>query len=415
MTTRKDRDKKAAKRVSMAEWAKKQGQSGEGSCIRPPDGVGFTSTNKLSLGVVKLDFLPYKVGKNNPNADEGMEHFEREYQNHWVPTPNGNRSFACRKACFGKRCAVCDWLVKNGGSADPELVQGLRPKRRHLWLVNAKPGDVKNPDIKILETNHQNRGTGFAELMADAVATLDEGTEPFALENGYTAVLRVVEQTMGQGRGKYNGVTRIDLKPHSYDYPADLLDELPCLDDCIVDPGYDEVMALLEPGAAEDDDETSRGKAANDDNDQDDDDDQEEAPRAKAGKNGHRQKTAKELGLAVGDYVDHDEFGECKITRITADGTALILEDEDGDLHKAISPESVAKVETADGGKGGKPVARSGGKKPSRRDDPEDDDDEDEDEDDDQDDQDDQDDDTDDDEDEEENEEDEKPARGKRR
>lgn len=395
MATRKDREREKARRTSARDWAGKQDQSGGSTCVKLPEGVEFY---KLEVGTHKLDFLPFITGKNNPRADEGMEHFERTYEAHRIATPDGHRLYACRKSCFGKRCAVCDWLVKNGGTADQELVKDMRAKTRHLWLVNAKPGETKKPVVKVLDTGHFNRGMGFGELMVDAINSLDEGVDPFVLENGYTATLTVKEQVMP--RGKYNAVTRIDLRPHSYDYPSDLLDKLPCLDDMLVDVGYDDLRKLLDPESAQDDDRNGdddhdapvshRKPAAKDDDDDDDDNTPAQRKGGKAKPDDDdddtpaKGKTAKELGLKVGDYVDHPEHGECKIIRISGDGTSLKLEDEDDEVHSAISPESVTKVKLADDkddddDDDDTPAARRGGKTKPDDDDDDDGDDQDDD------------------------------------
>ena len=66
-----------------------------------------------------------------------MEHFELTYTLHWIPTPNGNRPYACRMAWFKKMCAIWDWLRDHGGKADPDLVQKMRGKIRHLWTIKS--------------------------------------------------------------------------------------------------------------------------------------------------------------------------------------------------------------------------------------------------------------------------------------
>jgi len=380
MATKKDRERAASKRTSARDWANQQQRGGDATCIKLPDGVDFY---KLEVGTHKVDFLPYTVGKNNPRADEGMEHFERSYEAHRVATPDGSRWYACRKSCFGKRCAICDWLTRYGGTADQELVKSLRAKSRHLWIVNTKPGDTKKPEIKVLDTGHFNRGMGFGELMVDAINSLDEGVDPFVLEGGYTAILTVKEQTMPGN--KFNAVTRIDLRPHSYDYPERLLETMPCLDDLLVDVGYDEVMRLLDPESVADDKEDeeklpkktvkddddddepakkpAKGKADDDDDDDDDDDTPPSKPASKSAKTPTKAdadddddddetptkgKTAKDLGLKVGDVVKHPKHGECEIVKISGDGTSIRLEDEDGDIFNAIDPATVKKVAVAD-------------------------------------------------------------------
>lgn len=255
MMSKKDREKN--KRTVARDWAKKQDKGFEPMCVKLPDGITFFKLDRL--GPIQVDFLCYKVGEGNPRADPGMEHFEREYQAHRIPTPTGVRPFCCRKI-FGKPCAVCDWLVKNGSSADPDLVKRMRAVTRHLWVVNDKPGDPDNP-LKVFDSGHYNKGIGFGEQMAEAIQCLGEDEDPFALEKGYTAHMTVKEQSFPGV--KYNGVTRIDFKRRAKDYPPDMIDKAPCLDECLADPGYDYVKQLLEQGDVEGE-ATPAGRAASD-------------------------------------------------------------------------------------------------------------------------------------------------------
>lgn len=247
------------RRTSARDWAKKPSLSGfESMCVKLPEGV---EQYKLEIGIHKVDFMPYKAGKWNRRADEGFAHFELEYEAHRVPTGNGTQLVLCRRATMDKSCAVCDWLKRNGGHADRDLVAKLRATTRHLWVVNDRPGSKKNT-LKVLDANHFNKKKGFGEQMAAAINTLDEGAEPFNLKGGYYAVLTIEEETFPGG--KYTLASRIDLRPRDYDYPSDILDRAPCLDDCLIDPGYDDVLRLLDTGSTPDkDDDDDVGKASN--------------------------------------------------------------------------------------------------------------------------------------------------------
>lgn len=283
------REKEKSRRTSARSWAESQERSFEPTTIRLPEGIEQWKPDKP--GKYEVDFLVYRVGKGNPRADEGMEHFEREYEAHGIETPSGFRMYTCRWHAFHKKCAPCDWR-KHNGNADPELLKSLRGKTRHLWLLNDQPGKTKNVKLKIFDSNHYNKGKGFGEQMAEAINSLPEDAEPFALEGGYTATLVVKEDTMGGGK-KYFYVARIDLRPRKHDYPESLLDDAPCLDSCIVDPGYDDIMALLDgevPDKSNDEDDRDdepKGKKRpeREDTEEDDEDmDSDDEPASKAKK-----------------------------------------------------------------------------------------------------------------------------------
>ncbi len=193
--------------------------------------------------------------------------------------------------CFGKKCGACDWLNQHGNTADQKLVKSLRSQKRHLWLVNDKPGSGKNPTLKVFDSNHWNKGRGFGEQMAVVINTLDEDDEPFSLQGGSTATLTVEEDFFE--KTKYRVVVRIDFKPRKYEYDAKLLKskDWPCLDALLIDPGYDKILQVLQTGVSDDGDDdqggdddaparkgtASRRQEAKDDDD--DDGDEEETPR----------------------------------------------------------------------------------------------------------------------------------------
>lgn len=372
MALNREREKQKARRMSAREWAKKPSLSGsESTCCKLPDGFEWFKLSKAE--VVKVDFLPYTAGKFNRRADEGTEHFELEYEAHRVPTGNGVRLYICRHKVFNKPCAVCDWLKKYGSTADEELIGKLRATTRHLWVVNDEPGNVKN-SLKVYDSNHYNKKKGFGEQMAVAINTLDENADPFALVGGYTAVLTVEEDSFPGG--KYFLCSRIDLRPRKVDYPASVLTKAPCLDDCLIDPGYDSVMQLLETGGDtgstdrngdddapvksrskptpaddEDDDDDDdepvparkSSQAAVKDEDDDDDDEDEPVPPKKAGKGKVNDPTAEDMGIVKGTPVVY-KGEQCEVVKVSGDGTSLTLEDEDGEKYTGVAPSAVKRV-----------------------------------------------------------------------
>lgn len=335
---RREKEKQQKKRLSLREWAKKQTQGYEGQFLQLPNDVGFFKFS--GAGTVELDIMPFVAGKNNPGAAEGEEYHEKEVHVHRVPTASGkSRPVLCRAHAFGKKCACCEWLRRNAGSADEELVKQVREKKRHLWLVNDKPGNANN-SLKVMETTHQNRGQGFVELLGDAAATLEEDANPFSLTEGYIAILTIREFTQPI---KYFAPTRIDFRKRKYDYPAALLKKAPCLDDMLIDPGYDEIVKLLESGGVDDEDpERAPERAEKDDEgakpDPDGGDEDEDE-----GDGGIPDGLKK--WMKIGALVTY-KGEECQIKKITPSG--LTLENEDADVYKNVPPSKVAEVETAD-------------------------------------------------------------------
>lgn len=360
-TSRRDKERKKAKKTSALDWAKQQAQKGP-KCIRLPDEVSFWTPEP---GVYDVDFMPFLAGTTNPRADEGFQHFEREYEAHRVPMPDGTaEKVTCNWKCFRHKCAVCDFMASPRAIGDQELLKSLRTSTRHLWLVNDKPGS-KKIEWKVFETNHYNKGQGFGEMIADALNTNPEYADFTDLENGMKLRLTVKKLT-GPGF-TWNGVVRIDFLKRDYTYPDSVLDEAPCLDDMIVEHDFKEMKKVFDAGSGDNEEEQNgeapRKKKAveedEDDSDEDQDedeeldgdddgdiDDDEEAPVPAKKK---KETTAKSKGLSVGDTViytpDDGDQVEAEIVKISPDGTSLTLKDEDGDVIKAVSPDDVEKEE----------------------------------------------------------------------
>ncbi len=362
--SRREKEKQKVRKSNALEWAKQQSSGSDASAVKVPSGYEFY---KPEPGVHKVDFMPYIAGAGNPRADEGIEHFEREYEVHWVPSGGRNAPYLCRLKCFNKKCAPCDWRRKHGATADPELLKELREKLRHLWLVNDKPGNFKNKP-KVFDTNHFNRGLGFGEQLVAAFNSVEDYANFSDLENGYTLQLTVAKQTMGGGK-TFNAVTRVDFLPRKYEYPRDYLDLCPCLDDMLIDPGYDDVMSLLERGTSDsdpdgdkeqeeetptkrsssrkprDEDPDDDDDGADKESDEDDQDDDEPAARKKPSRNGKKEKTAFDLDIKEGDFVMYDDI-ECEVIKVSGDGTSLTLESEEEEKFRGVDPNECTKVKT---------------------------------------------------------------------
>ena len=367
---RKDKEKRERKKVDAGTWAKEQEKGSGSTVVKLPEGVEFY---KPELGSHAVDFMPYVTGENNPNADEGFEHFECTYNAHKLPSPNGQEWHLCSWACFKKPCEICKWMKENGRSADPELMKAMRLTTRHLWVVNDKPGNTKNP-LKVFDTNHFNKGMGFGEMLADAINAVPKYKNFSDLEKGLTLQLTVKEQSFPSGKTvvKYKAVTRIDFLPRDYEYPEEMLDKAPCLDACLVESNQKELAILMnqssdsgeeehEPEEIDNTPPAARRRAPVEE-EKTEETEEEETPAPRKRKlvpvdeeeveeeepkpTPKGTKTAKSLGLKVHDFVMHidpetEEAVECEILKISEDGTKLLLEGDDGQSYPSVRVEKV--------------------------------------------------------------------------
>lgn len=307
MMNKREKEQSKLRIASAREWAEKQTRGFEPTSVKLPDGVNFFKLERA--GLYKIDALLYKVGKGNPSADEGMYNFGRLYYVHRGLGPDGKDSYQCFAKTFAKkypqkvcRCYVCDWLVRNGKTADEEFVKRLRAQTRLLMNVinvgdreKKADGAVEVFDASFGSTKHPNFGA-LLEAKLKAVEDYDRFPYP---EGGFTLQLTVVEDSWPGG--KFFKVTNIEMLPRKYDYPLEMLEKCVCLDDCLVETPYDKLKKIMEQDpeqeepSQEDHEEDHReenrsrsqisgngkGKEEDDEGDEDEDQKDEEKPGKK--------------------------------------------------------------------------------------------------------------------------------------
>lgn len=234
------------RRSKARSWATEEPEKRayEPTAVKLPEGVEWIKF-EAKTQTVTWDFMPYRCGRHNKRADEGELHYVVEFEQHRVPGADGRENrYVCGKF-FDKPCAVCKYL--NSKRPDKDTYNALKGKTRLLWVINDKPGDKKNP-LKVLETAMYNRGMGFGEQVRDLVTSIEEeefveDCFPFSLKGGRSVQMKIKEEEYNGN--PYGNPTRLDLIPRKYDYPESVLDAAPCLDECLIEPDYDLIWALL--------------------------------------------------------------------------------------------------------------------------------------------------------------------------
>jgi hypothetical protein len=237
-------DNQQPQRLTRAgDWAREKDTS-FATCVKLPDGTMFHKFDRV--GVYRIDVLPYVVGEGNPKYAPGQIAFERSYFSHRLSLPDGSvRPFLCLAGPgLGKLCPVCQHRAAMGNAEEfKELVQSLRPTARHLW--NIVDLDAREYAIKVMDTNHYDKGSGFGEQMKLALQGTPQYEDFAELRGGYTLKLHVTEKNLGMRRGTYKAVVRIDFEKRDYDYNMDTLQQTICLDSCFIEKTYDELKRIL--------------------------------------------------------------------------------------------------------------------------------------------------------------------------
>ncbi len=193
---------------------------------------------------LKLDILPYQVGKGNPFADQGTYHYERTFWVHRGIGPD-NASYVCpRETSRGKLpCPICEHLQKlrEDPEANEDLIMALKAKRRQLFNVI----DVNNPDngVMIWDISWHLFGQLLLENLEDEEFAADRKNW-CEFEGGQTLRLGLKEKTFN--KQKFYEVSRIDFVDRKRDYnPDKMLDKVYCLDDVVKVLPYEELKKVF--------------------------------------------------------------------------------------------------------------------------------------------------------------------------
>jgi len=252
----KKRKKKREKRSTQSAARRRAEEHGAGFEITSlilPEGV--TLFKLKSEKSVRLDILPYIVGKHNPWADEGESYYERTYFVHRGIGADNN-SYVCLRKELKKPCPICEHRAKlmKDPDADEDTIKNLAPKERQLFnIIDLRD---KEKGVQIWDIAWWL----FGKRLEAAIRNGDEDEYDnfFELENGYTLKLGVEEGRFG-GRAFY-GIESVNFKSRE-DYDEDILEEVHCLDDVIKITPYDELKKILLQTEEEDEDKKSKSKS----------------------------------------------------------------------------------------------------------------------------------------------------------
>ena len=255
----------------------KQSQKSKFSYLNLPKGVGeFEEEPKTR---VNLDFIPYEVTTEvHPDRDDeykvavpGSLWYKRPF---WVHRNFGSEN--ATKVCpstIKKPCPICEYraqLIKDGAAWDDDVVRGLRPSMRNLYVVI--PKDHKKYEEKphvwdISQFLFQNK---LNEEIGE-----NEEYEVFPdLEDGYTLQIRFSEESFGSN--KFADTSRIDFKERKKPYKESILNEVPNLDEVLEIESYKSLSFQFYGNQDADEDgeyDNDSGRLAKDN---DDDDEQED-------------------------------------------------------------------------------------------------------------------------------------------
>ncbi len=223
-----------------------------------PDGVELYRLEEA--GTIYLDMVAYVVGDDhNPRADKGLDHFERTFWVHWVPTADGKGKFhTCLSSTFDEDCPVCEAVheLRKDPESDEDLIKRMSPKKRQMFNVV----DAKNPKkgVQLLELSYHN----FGSLLKLEMDEPDEDHSGFFYHDGERLKLRVEDTQFG--KTTFQKIGKIEFKSRKKEMPEELCEQAYCLDELVAHPTYDELNAVIKKSIQlpddDDDDDKPKGK-----------------------------------------------------------------------------------------------------------------------------------------------------------
>lgn len=378
---RKTRREERRSKVSGRRRAEEHKTGFSSKCYRIPDGHKLFQVK--AEGVKRLDIIPYTVSENakNPYAEAGEQHFERTYFAHRDVGPDADM-YPCLQKTFGMSCPICEYrknLLKDP-DADEDVIKNLAPKERQLWNVL----DLDEPEkgVQLWDCSFHLFGKQLDARINNSDE--DEGYEFFAdPDEGLTLKIGFSEQSFG--KSTFYQAETIDFKARKKPIEDEVLEKALNLDEILIkydpqklkevflqtkteDADADE-SPIREPKkkpAAEEDDEAPVKRRRPEPRDEEEEETppkrqgkpEEKKPAPSAEKPSERPKTkesdvakpaspSSKLKVKVNDVVDHDEWGECSVIKISSDGTAVYILDKQDKKH-SVDPSELTVVEFED-------------------------------------------------------------------
>ena len=240
--SRKEKVRKERRRADARSAAEKAEMGGRKIPLKLPKGMSqfFYTDNKT----YRLDYLEYPVGQGNPEADfDEKDPFYYHSRKYWVHKPVGadEQMVACLKKNWNEPCPMCEHLEsiprEERWGSQKDLAVAISPKQRQIFAL--RDNDDLKKGVQIQET-HYKFGIG-EELEGKILAK--ERYKTFANQEGG----RTVEATVRKNKKGGWDIRSLELEQRD-EIPDEIMDKVPCLDDLIIKPTYEEFSKLYHQG-----------------------------------------------------------------------------------------------------------------------------------------------------------------------
>jgi hypothetical protein len=380
MANRRERETRELRYADTREFLEKEEGGFRSKAWKAPPGVGVFRFRRE--GIYEIDVIPYITQGRNPRQPQpGLVYWEYTFAAHTNVGPDRD-TYNCLRRMFNAPCPACELAAEIG--ADPKATKDeknfFRDKTRRLmcfWVRNAPTRDEISDELKLFESGVPK---AFGELLSnelDYFFKKDVRHPKLQFfrpdEKGFTLSINVKEDTWAGG--KYMKPVRIEFEPRRDPLPDDILDRAPVLEDLFVEHDYDDFKGLLHNGVAANgmskvssrDVRSDANGAARDDRRRDDRDDDRRRDRDREPERvrsrddfhadpprdrddptrGDDETGAADDVPAIGDEVEHEDYGVCTVKSVKDD--VVKLTDAKGRLRTATLDE-IKAVGAAVGG-----------------------------------------------------------------
>ena len=201
-----------------------------------------------------IDILPYEAGENNPKASPGDFTYVLDLWVHYNIGPNDD-SYICLSKTYGKPCPVCEYIKKarKSGDYDEEEIDSIKPRRRTVYAIICYDSpEEEEKGIQIWEVAHYFMERHLVELARNPrtggfIVFADPGLEGKSVQFS--------KKGRGAGNVEFIGHKFLD---RDYEISEDIVESVPCLDDLIYIPTYEEVYKVFYGKNPDEEKESSR-------------------------------------------------------------------------------------------------------------------------------------------------------------
>ena len=204
-------------------------------------------------GQHRIDIVPYEIGENHPDLEEGDYGYHFDFWAHFQIGPE-KESYVCPKV-FGEKCPICEARAAylSDEYFDEDKAKACKAKRRTLYNVIVNDtNEEKDKGVQVWHVSDWFMQKHLADMAKDEFTG---ETVDFADPDNGKAIKFTRNGTDQKSEFIGHGfVNRIDKKKKEYTISDEALENAFILEDCVKRSTYEEMYEAYWGKKVEDDD-----------------------------------------------------------------------------------------------------------------------------------------------------------------